>query len=184
MLRIGVTGHTNLTELAARVVYQTLVTVLRHQPAQKIRGITCLADGADQIFAEAIIAAGGTYEVILPAGDYRIRAIRPENVGRFDALVRQAVAVSPIPFKESGDRAFAAANAEMIGRSDRLVAVWDGRPDVRPGGTAHAVAMAQRAGVPVLRVWPARAQRASELRRPAQPAAPHAICCHRTRFGS
>jgi hypothetical protein len=171
MLRIGVTGHTNLTELAAQVVYQTLVTVLRRRAIQPVRGVTCLADGADQIFAEALIAAGGTYEVILPADDYRTRAIRPENVSRFDALIRQAVAVSSTRFPESGDRAYAAANAELIGRSDRLVAIWDGRPDSRRGGTAHAVAMAQRAGVPVLRIWPAKARRTPRPPGPPEPVA-------------
>jgi hypothetical protein len=154
MLRIAVTGHTNLPRPAATMVSRSLVSVLRRTSLARFRGVTCLADGVDQIFAEAVITVGGTYEVILPARDYRARAIRPENVNRFDVLMSRAAAVHEIPCTESNEEAFAIANVEMISRSHRLIAVWDGRPS-RQGGTAHAVAIAERAGVGVLRIWPA-----------------------------
>jgi hypothetical protein len=155
MLHIAVTGPTNLPRLAAAMVFRSLVSVLRWTSGARFRGITCLADGVDQIFAEAVLAVGGTYEVILPAWDYRSRAIRPENVGRFDRLMNRAAAVHEIPCPESNEEAFASANVEMINRSHRLIAVWDGRPSLRRGGAAHAVATAERAGIEVVRIWPA-----------------------------
>jgi hypothetical protein len=158
MLHVGITGHTNLTEAATRLVYRNLVTVLR-RTVGGLRGVTCLAEGADQIFAEAILAARGSYEVIVPARDYRARAIRPENTRRFDSLLRRASEVIHLPLAESNEAAFASANAAMIARSDQIVAVWDGCPSGRVGGTAHTVTMAERAGVPVTRVWPAGARR-------------------------
>src|SRR5262249_167337 len=158
MLRVGITGHTNLTEAATRLVYRNLVTVLR-RTVGGLRGVTCLAEGADQIFAEAILAARGSYEVIVPARDYRTRAIRPENTRRFDSLIRGAGNGMHLRREGWKEGAFASANAAMIARSDRIVAVWDGRTSGRVGGTAHTVAMAERAGMPVTRVWPAGARR-------------------------
>jgi len=159
MLRIGITGHTNLTDDSAALIYEALVAALRRHTRTGIRGVTCLAGGADQLFAEAVQAVGGTYEVILPARDYRARAIAPENRARFDALIDRAAAVTRIDLDESGEAAFAAANAELIKRSDRLMAVWDGRMTGSTGGTTHAVAAARQARLAITRIWPAGALR-------------------------
>jgi hypothetical protein len=43
--------------------------VAEHAP--DITGITCLADGADQIFARAAADAGGKLEAIIPGARYR-----------------------------------------------------------------------------------------------------------------
>jgi hypothetical protein len=160
MVRVGITGHTNLTNDTRRLVSAALIAALRRLPGGRLYGITCLADGADQIFAEAVLASGGTFEVILPAGDYRSTAIRPGNVDRFDMLMSRATRISRLPRAVSDDAAFAAANVAMIERSERLFAVWDGTPGDRPGGTAHAVDLARQRGVPVIQVWPHQARRA------------------------
>jgi hypothetical protein len=35
-------------------------------------GISCLADGADQLFARAVVDMGGALEVVIPAERYRM----------------------------------------------------------------------------------------------------------------
>jgi hypothetical protein len=45
-----------------------------------VTGLSCL-DGADQIFARAVTGLGGTFEVVVPAAEYR--AGLPEDF--FDA---------------------------------------------------------------------------------------------------
>jgi hypothetical protein len=53
-----------------------------------------------------------------------------------------------------------AANAVLLERSDRLVAVWNGEPPSgKGGGTADVVAEAREAGLPVDAVWPEGAAR-------------------------
>jgi hypothetical protein len=39
--------------------------------APDVTGLSCLADGADQIFARAVTDLGGKLEVIIPASEYR-----------------------------------------------------------------------------------------------------------------
>jgi hypothetical protein len=160
LVRVGITGHTRLTEHSTRLVYDALVLALRPYSVGTLRGVTCLAEGADQIFARAVLAAKGTYEVVLPSRDYRVRCISPSNAPSFDRLLENAVTVSYACAGTCGSEAYAAANAELLRRSSYLLAVWDGRRVGAAGGTAELVALAEQFGVPVGRVWPAGAQRA------------------------
>ena len=120
--------------------------------------MTCLADGADQIFARAVLATKGSYEVILPAADYRDKEIRPDGVADFDELVRCAIDISYTGHARSGHDAFLDASLEMLRRSDRLLAVWDGRAG-RSGGTADVVTRAKSMRLPVTVIWPTGATR-------------------------
>lgn len=50
MVRIGITGHSNLTDSTAELVAEELRKILADQPDHLV-GVTCLARGADQVFA-------------------------------------------------------------------------------------------------------------------------------------
>lgn len=157
-MRIGITGHTNLTDGAAALVYRALVQHLRAFDGAAVIGVTCLATGADQLFARAVQAVGGTYDVILPAPDYRSvvpRDRRPE----FDALLADARAVVYTGEQRSGVKAYVAANRLLLTRVEQLIAVWDGASSNDPGGTADVVSRARHAGVRLTVIWPAGAER-------------------------
>src|SRR4051794_24488807 len=70
-LRIGVTGHINLAAGTGALVHRALAAYLTTVRATGIVGVTCLAAGADQLFAQSVRDAGGVYDVILPGPDYR-----------------------------------------------------------------------------------------------------------------
>ncbi|GAB3810134.1 hypothetical protein [Micromonospora zhanjiangensis] len=159
MPRIGVTGHVSLADGTADLVYACLAETLAGYPAADLHGVTCLADGADQLFARAILARGGTYEVVIPATDYRSRAVTRHNLPAFDELLNRASTVSYMPFARSGRPAYMAASQELLRRCDLLLAVWDGRPSAVLGDTADVVRAAQAQGVPVTVLWPAGARR-------------------------
>ena len=140
--RIGVTGHIHLTHDTEVLVAAALRAELHRIGDQPVRGVTCLAGGTDQIFARTVLDLGGTYEVILPARDYREAVIAPGQRASFDELLDRAVAVVHTGHDRSGTAAFVAANRELVRRVQRLVAVWDGGaglprgvdgPDHRPG---------------------------------------------------
>jgi hypothetical protein len=63
--------------------------------------VTCLARGADQIFADIVLELGGAIEVVLPAADYRQRKVKSDNVSEFDRLIARAARVHTMPFPES-----------------------------------------------------------------------------------
>ncbi|MGI9098165.1 MAG: hypothetical protein ACR2H2_06675 [Solirubrobacteraceae bacterium] len=159
MTRIGVTGHSNLSPESKELVFAGLRDALEPHAGDGLHGITCLAAGADQLFARAVLSLGGQYDVILPAPDYRDTVVKPGNLADFDALLAEASDVQFMPFETSGREAYMAASEALLTRSDRLLAVWDGKPSGGLGGTADVVAHARHVGVPVDVIWPAGARR-------------------------
>lgn len=159
MIWIGGTGHSNLSPQSSELVLGALRDVLEPHAADGLHGITCLAAGADQLFARAVLSLGAQYDVILPAPDYRDTVVKPANAADFDALLASASDVQFMPFEISGRKAYMAASNALVTRSDRLLAVWDGEPSDGLGGTADVVSHARRAGVPVDVVWPSGTRR-------------------------
>ncbi|MFW5420225.1 hypothetical protein J0910_26775 [Nocardiopsis sp. CNT-189] len=159
MTRIGITGHSNLAAGAVDVVRRALKEALAPHTGNGLVGISCLAKGADQLFAEEVLAAGGRLEVVLPSADYREAKVAPEDRDAFDGLLIRSALVRYMPHRTAGEAAYADANAVVLGGVDRLFAVWDGRPAGGKGGTGDAVEAARAAGVPVDVIWPDGAAR-------------------------
>ncbi|MER7821310.1 hypothetical protein ABTX85_01845 [Streptomyces sp. NPDC096097] len=166
MATIAVTGHVNLTGASVAPVAQALRALLARYPAAELTGMSCLAPGADTVFGDAVLALGGRLVAVLPAADHRARMREGPDAVAFDRLLRAATDVEVMPYRRAGTDAYAAANRLLLGRAELLVAVWDGGPGGRQGGTADAVAAARARGLPVEVVWPAGAAR----RDPARPA--------------
>lgn len=157
-MRVGITGHSNLTPESVPLVAAELRKVLSELGGQLV-GVSCLARGADQVFARVVLELGGHLEVVLPASDYRERKVKPDNREEFETLIGQAANVRVLPFDTSNRDAYAAANEDVLIGVDVLVAVWDGaRPDGK-GGTGDTVQSARERGLPVTVAWPDGAAR-------------------------
>nr|AHE14533.1 hypothetical protein asmbl_8 [uncultured bacterium] len=165
MHRIGVTGHMNLTPATAALVEEAIRKALVPYAGEGITGVSCLAAGADTIFAEVVLDLGGTLEVVLPASDYREHKVKPDHAPRFDALIRRATNVRVMPHTESNRHAYEAANEALLRSCDRLFAVWDGKAPVDQGGTAAVVSQARSLGLPVEVIWPDGAERVDRSER-------------------
>lgn len=146
MPRVGVTGHSNLTAATAELVAGAIRAVLDTSAPGDLVGVTCLARGADQVFARVVLELGGAIEVVLPAAD-------------FHELIGRAVAVHTMPFATSDPHAYMAASEHVLASIGALVAVWDGGPAGGHGGTADVVDAARERGLPVTIVWPDGAER-------------------------
>jgi argininosuccinate synthase len=157
-MRVGITGHSNLTPDSVPLVAAELRKVLS-EFGERLVGLSCLARGADQVFARVVLELGGELHVVLPAADYRERKVKPDNREEFEALIRQAVDVHVLPFETSNRDAYAAANEALLADVDTLVAVWDGAPPDGKGGTGDTVEVARERGIPVTVVWPDGAAR-------------------------
>ena len=157
MVRIGITGHSNLTDDTAELVAGELREILKEQRADLV-GVTCLARGADQIFARVVLELGGTLEVVLPAADYRERKVKPDNAAEFDSLIANA-SVHMMPFTESNRDAYMGASEHVLSIVDKMIAVWDGGPSGGHGGTADVVDAARGRSLVVTVVWPEHAAR-------------------------
>lgn len=161
MVRIGVTGHTNITAETGRAVYRAVRQLLdeRAPNTRDVVGVSCIARGADSVFARAVLDAGGALEVVLPSRNYRADKVKPDHLPVFDDLMLRAAEVRVMDFDDAGRPAYEAANEAVLGSVDVLVAVWDGEPDLRGSGTGSVVVAARERGVPVTVVWPEGAGR-------------------------
>jgi hypothetical protein len=155
--RIAISGHRGLPGSTANLVGKAIRAALAEH-ALDVTGLSCLADGADQIFARAVTDLGGKLEVIIPASEYR--AGLPEQAHpEYDTLFAQATVIHRMPFTESTSQAHMQASKAMVDQADELYAVWDGQPARAYGGTADVVAYAREHGTPVRVIWPHGAER-------------------------
>lgn len=160
MTTIAVTGHMDLTDESVPLVRAELdKTLAAYDPASLV-GVSCIAKGSDSLFAEVVLAAGGSLVVVIPSQDYRQAKVKPDHAETFDRLVEAADEVLVMPHETANRQAYEAANAVLLERADRLVAVWNGQPPGgKGGGTADVVYEAREAGVPVDVIWPDGASR-------------------------
>jgi hypothetical protein len=157
MTSIAVTGHRDLTPRTVRLVDAAVRAALEPY-APDLDGVSCLAAGADQIFARAVLDLGGRLHAVVPARRYR--GSLPATARRtFDSLLASACTVRRLKYEDPTGEAYVAANEVLLAGAHRLVAVWDHRPPEGPGGTAEAVAEARRRGIAVEVIWPVGARR-------------------------
>lgn len=155
--RIAISGHRGLPQATAGLVQRQIITALAAY-APDVTGVSCLADGADQIFARAVLDLGGLLEVVVPAARYR-DGLPVAAHSEYDHLLARAASVRHLPFAESTSQAHMAASQAMLEATDELLAVWDGEPARGYGGTADVVTYAREHGIPVRIIWPDGARR-------------------------
>jgi hypothetical protein len=153
MTRVGITGHVDLAPDMVCAITAALRRILAQTSAPLI-GVTCLARGADQLFARQVLDLGGQIEVILPAADYRDRKVNADNLAEFDELIARAAQIRVMPRERSDRAAYQAASEAMLANVEEMIAVWDGRPSDAPGGTGDVVRSARERSLPVTVVWP------------------------------
>ncbi len=128
MVTIAVTGHMDLADEAIGRIRADLRELLADLPADAaLVGRSCLARGADTLFAEEILSLGGRLSAIIPSRDYREAVVRPADLAEFDALRDAAAEVVVLPYEHAGRAAYEAANRRLLQDADRLVAIWDGQ---------------------------------------------------------
>jgi|SRR5215217_1953579 len=159
MPKIGITGHTNLAAESTRLILAALQKSLATYDSRQLVGITCLARGADQLFAHALLDQGGALEVVLPSADYRQRKVGADNLVEFDELINQAARVHTMPYEYADQHAYMAASEWLLDNVQELIAVWDGEPSASFGGTADVVEAARKRGIPMTICWPSGAER-------------------------
>jgi hypothetical protein len=116
-MRIAITGHRGLPADTEQLVDQAIREQLA-RAGQDITGVSNLADGADQLFAQAVLDAGGQLEVIIPAALYRDGL--PESAhASYDRLLSKASNVHQLDRIESTAEAHMEASNVMLDTADR-----------------------------------------------------------------
>jgi hypothetical protein len=153
-LRIGVTGHRVLVEVPRVLegVEGALDRIEAAFPGRALVVVSCLAEGADRLVAEAVLRRPGSRLVAIlpmPRGELVTDFATPESQAEFAGLLARAAEVVELPASATRDEAYVAANEWMSDNVDVLVAVWDGQATQGQGGTAEVVARARARHLPL-----------------------------------
>jgi len=148
-LRIAVSGHRKLTATPtlSTAIDQALDRITGQlRPAIRDRCrlvvVSALADGADRIVAERVLARpGGRLEVILPMteAEYVTDFDRAHSLPEFEHLLGEASWVATMPPSPTRQDAYLGAGRAIIDRADAAIAIWDGYPAAGKGGTGDIV---------------------------------------------
>ncbi|GEP33076.1 hypothetical protein NSZ01_08440 [Nocardioides szechwanensis] len=149
-LRVGVSGHRHLADPGA---VATAVDALLDELIEAdttLVAVSSLAEGADRVVAERVLARGGSLDVHLPLPPDDYAEDFPATTAEFDALLAAARSVTVVR-QDGGSReaAYERAGLAVLDGCDVLLALWDGGPARGRGGTAELVAEARRQGRPV-----------------------------------
>jgi hypothetical protein len=148
---LGETGHQELTDPSGWRRLRSLLAVELDQVPAPLVGITSLAAGADQLFAQQVLTRGGELHVVVPFPDYGDLFSGVDRT-RYRRLLRAAADAVVLPRSGSDEDCYMAAGQYIVDHCECLVAIWDGRPARGLGGTADVVGYALRRAVPVRRV--------------------------------
>lgn len=160
MTVVGCTGHQTMTVATEAAVADAVTAHLRRLDDGTLEGVCSLAVGADQIFAKALLEAGGRLHVVVPSADYSSTFNTKEDRATYGRLLASSVSSEELPYPSPTEEAFMAAGRAVADRSDVLLAVWDGAPAAGLGGTADIVRYARDRGKAVEIIWPEGARRA------------------------
>lgn len=97
-MRIAISGHRGLPAPVQELVDQAIRAALAGQ--QNVTGLSCLADGPDQLFARAVLDHGGQIEAVVPAALYR-DGLPTDAHAEYDRLLARAAQVHRLPFTQS-----------------------------------------------------------------------------------
>ncbi len=154
MTTIGVTGHQDIPSEALSFIRKGIADVL-NRSGKQTKGISSLAAGADQLFAETLLKSGGQLHAVIPCHGYEKTFSEQTNLDCFIDLLNKADIIETLDNPAPSEEAFLEAGHRMVDLSDLLIAVWDGKIAKGKGGTADIVDYAREHGREVAVLWPA-----------------------------
>lgn len=157
MKRVGVTGHQNIPLVAVAHVRMEIERIL--STGGGIVGFSSLAAGADQIFARAVLNAGGRLHAIIPSARYESTFTDENTLASFRDLLNAASEIETLPHDQPSQQAFLEAGHRVVELAEQVIAVWDGKEAQGTGGTAEIVRYARERRREVVIVWPAGTSR-------------------------
>ena len=153
-MKIGITGHQRLKAPASWDWVKQEFDRLLSSLAPPLTGVTSLAIGADQLFAEAILEHGGSLKVIVPFAGYEFTFSEGDDRKQYLRLLASASDREILDKHGSDEEAYLAAGQCVVDRSQLLLAVWDGTPAAGIGGTGDVVNYALQQGRKLIHLNP------------------------------
>ena len=155
-MNIGITGHQELDQDSLwSWVKSELLVIIKDLAENKneIVGISCLAIGADQLFAKLILSIDGQLLAIIPFSDYE-KTFKNNDLDNYKNVLKLAFKIEVLPKQSSNEESFFTAGKRVVELSDIILAVWDGKKAEGLGGTGDIVAYAKKINKKVIHINP------------------------------
>lgn len=154
-LRVGVTGHRVLKEKTGHWVARQLdglFSFVAGLPPSAVPrcALSSLANGADQMFAEAALRHGIPIEVILPFASFIDDFTEGSERDSYERLLSSAASTTRLPWEDRSSGAYLAGGLWVVDHCDLLIAIWNGEKAVGVGGTGDVVDYSRDAGKPCI----------------------------------
>lgn len=150
---VGITGHQDIPDDALAYVRTGIGRALDPY-GHDLTGVSSLAAGADQLFAEVVLQQCGQLHIVIPCQGYESTFEDEEALHRFRHLLDRAEEVDALAHLSPSEEAFLDAGRRIVELSQLLIAVWDGRQARGKGGTADIVNYARERQVEIIVIWP------------------------------
>lgn len=151
-MNIGITGHQKLGyRKSKRWISEELKDEIRR--LKPIMAYSCLAIGADQLFAKIIFVEGIQLTAIIPCKEYQ-KTFNNSDLDDYTKALKRSVKIYELDFFECSEYAFLQAGKHMVQKSDIIFAIWDGKKAKGLGGTADIVEYAISVGKTVIHLNP------------------------------
>lgn len=152
-MKAGMTGHQSLgSKLAVEWLQEQLMQAAAEN--EVTLGYTCLAAGADQLFASTLYQLGIPYVVLIPSKQYEDTFDDSDILMQYRLWLSRATKIVELGFDFPTETAFFEAGKKIVDCSDLIVAVWNGKPAKGLGGTGDVVKYALSRGKPLVHLNP------------------------------
>jgi hypothetical protein len=149
---VGFTGHQQLGDVATAAWVRSAIRGEVQRVGITV-GLSCLAAGSDQLFADVLIDEHLAHEAVIPCAGYE-STFGSESLKTFERLLRLAARIHRLPFDAPSEEAFLAAGKWIVMQCQVLVAVWNGLPARGLGGTGDVVGLARAERRPLVHINP------------------------------
>src|SRR5919109_993955 len=112
-MRVGITGHQRLVDPSGWTWVKAEIERLLTRLTPPLAGITSLAVGADQLFAQIILDLGGNLEVVVPFQSYATRFSEAHDRDEYERFLAAAAKVEVLPDVGSDEQAYFAAGKRV-----------------------------------------------------------------------
>ena len=145
----GITGHRELQNL--EWIKETMKEVIGEMGITY--GVTCLATGADELFAELLRQKNINYTAVIPCIHYD-KTFEKEELNKFVLSRNKASKLIELNNDNPSEKAFDEAGNTVVDNSEILIAIWNGQEAKGLGGTADIVEYAKTKNKKIIHINP------------------------------
>ena len=105
-MKIGITGHQHVDDVSewSRITTELQSIIAAELPP--LIGLTSLAIGADQLFADVVLENGGSIEAIIPFDGYESKFEEGSVRQNYQRLLARATKVTTLPPEQTEERSY------------------------------------------------------------------------------